>query len=170
MLNILESCTEYSIDLTKVTNESLSQLYNDLGDDIKYKNSIRLTGDDIEKYNIDSNAIDYDSVEFLDSILEDTLETLIGKHPHYLVFASGCRWNGNSGYKFCDNITDTVYRDYDITLLLEEQQKNCIKCRESSHDVPTGSTTIIIGISQEIYEQLEDADFNDIEKFAMSKF
>ena len=172
-LNILDSVTYYAVDLTKVDTEIKKKMEEDFGS-LEEENLgnqyLSMTMHDIDKFNIDYKAVNWDSSEFMEDELECLLESYLNKHPHYLVFASGCRWNGASGYKFCDDIKDTVYRDYEVTLTLEEHSENCIKCRESSHDVPMGSTTIIRGLSKEEYEKLEDAEFAEVEQFAMSKF
>ena len=177
-LNILDSVTYYNVNLNKVDDEIKKKMEEDFGAlDTKSPDSKRIEPDwlnmtlhDIDRYGIDSNAVDWDSGEFIEEELEWLLESYLNSHPHYLVFASGCRWNGASGYTFCENITDTVKRRYEISLVLEEQGESSIKCIESSHDVPTGSTTIIVGLTEEEYERLEDADFSEVEKFAMSKF
>lgn len=173
-LNILDSVTYYDVNLNKVDDEIKQKLADDVGDlDIKDSDEpdwLNMTLHDIDRYGINSDAVDWESGEFMEDELEWLLESYLNSHPHYLVFASGCRWNGASGYTFCEKITDTVKRPYEISLVLEEQGESCIKCIESSHDVPTGSTTIIVGLTEEEYERLEDADFSEVEKFAMSKF
>lgn len=113
--------------------------------------------------NPDDGEVDLDAAEMM-------LTNLIGKHPYYLVFAKGCRYNGASGYKFCNNIIDTFMRDYESNIIIVDNTKNAIKCRESSHDVPMGSDTYIIGLTRSEYEHYEDADFTEIEQFALSKF
>lgn len=168
-LNILDSVTYYSVNLEKVDSEIKKKMDEEYGS-LDGETFLSISMHDIDKFNIDYDAVNWDSSEFMDDELEWLLESYLNNHPYYLVFASGCRWNGASGYKICSDIKDTVYRGYDVTLILEEQGKNCIKCRESSHDVPMGSTTIIIGLSNEEYEKLEDAEFDEIEQFAMSKF
>ena len=172
-LNILDSVTYYDVNLNKVDDEIKKKMEEDFGTlDTELPDSdwLNMTLHDIDRYGIDSSAVNWDSGEFMEDELEWLLESYLNSHPHYLVFASGCRWNGASGYTFCENITDTVKRRYEISLVLEEQGESSIKCIESSHDVPTGSTTIIVGLTEEEYERLEDADFSEVEKFAMSKF
>lgn len=117
----------------------------------------------IEKYNLEDYVKDYD--EYDEVLLGEYLIDKIGKYPHYLVFASGCRWNGASGYTICDNILKTVSRDYDISLYEDKPLKNGYAFTESSHDVPMGSTTYIIGLTEQEYERLEDAEFNEVEEF-----
>lgn len=170
-LNILDSVTYYTVDLEKIDDETKKRMEEDFGS-LDEENSpyLSITMHDIDRYDIDSNAVNWDTGKFMEDELEWLLESYLNSHPHYLVFASGCRWNGVSGYTFCEDIKDTVYRNYDITLTLEEQGESCIRCRESSHDVPMGSTTIIVGLTEDEYERLEDAEFEEIENFAMSKF
>jgi hypothetical protein len=168
-LNILDSVNYYTVNIDKIDEETKKKMEEEYGS-LENETFLSICMCDIDKFNIDYNAVNWDSGEFMEEELEWLLESYLNEHPYYLVFASGCRWNGASGYKICTNINDTVYRDYEVTLTLEEQGKDCIKCRESSHDVPMGSTTIIIGLTNEEYEKLEDASFEEVEKFAMSKF
>ena len=167
-MNILGSCTFYDVNLLKIPADIREKLDKEFDFDAD-SSEVRLSEETIDKYNIPSETVDYDSCDFDEDELEYTLEDLIGNHPNYLVFASGCRWNGASGYTFCDNITDTVKRNYEISLRLVEQFKNGIECIESSHDVPTGSHTYIIGITDEERDSLEDADFSEIEEFVNRK-
>ena len=167
MHNILEECSYCDIDLLKI-NDSIRQELEKNYDIDADCTVLRLCESDILKYNIPEEAIDFDSFEFDEYELESILIDNIGKFPYYLVFANGCTWNGDSGYTFCNDIIKTVYRPYDISLSIIENIKNGILCMESSHDVPTGSKTYIIGLSEEEYEKLEDSDFNDIKDFVES--
>lgn len=167
-MNILDSCTYYEVDLLKLSDSfrhSVDNVYSIDADTVKLPISLS----DINKLNIPEEAINYDSVEFDEYELESLLIDYIGKHPAYLVFASGCKWNGVSGYKICDDIKNTVIRNYDISLILINQFKNGIECMEYSHDVPTGSPTYILGISNEDREKIEDMEFNDIENYVNTR-
>lgn len=86
----------------------------------------------------------------------------------YLVYAYGCRWNGASGYKICDKIEETIYRDHDATLRPREctDQGNILVCIESSQDVPTGATTVIVALNNKDRTRLEDATFDKVKVFA----
>lgn len=166
MQNLLESCTFCEIDLNKVSDKTRKELTKDFDLD-EIDKTIILTEDCLKKYNIDYDCIiDYQfDKEELNYIITDQ----IGKYPYYLVFASNVRWNGSSGYKICDEPHKTCERDYDVTLLLNRVEKNAMFCIESSHDVPTGAETIIIGLSIEDYERLNDAEFKEVEEF-VSKY
>lgn len=165
MFDILESCTYYPIDLELLDSKILEKIKDEYGIDESDK-YITLDGVTIDDLNINSEAIRYESADFDKISLEDILESYIGKHPYYLVFASGCRWNGASGYKITSNIIDTVLRDYEISLYyISHIEDRALICKESSHDVPMGSETFIIGISEDEYEKLEDFEFDEIEEF-----
>lgn len=96
------------------------------------------------------------------------LNHFIKEANQYLVFASGCRWNGASGYKFCDNVADTISRSYDVTITPRavSARGKTLVCCESSHDVPMGSTTIIVALTKDEYQLLRHADFEEVEAFA----
>lgn len=169
-MNILNACTTYNVNLLKVGMDIRAKLEESWGSLDADCQEITMNLNDIEEFEIPSNAVDYDSFEFDEEELQYILEDLIGNHPHYLVFASKCTWNGANGYKFCNNIIDTCVRNYEISLTLREKGTNAILCTESSHDVPTGSPTYIIGLSNKEYNKLENADFSEVENFAKSKF
>ena len=163
-MNILAACTFYDVDLLKLDKDLYDTLAHDYSIDADCP-VLRIPETDIEHYNIPSEAIDWDSCEFDEYDLEDIMEGYIGKYPHYLVFASGCKWNGASGYKLCDNILQTVYRNYEISLSFVEKGKRKTEFIESSHDVPTGSTTYIVGLTEKEYNKLVDAEFEEVERF-----
>ena len=56
-------------------------------------------------------------------------------------------------------------KDEDVRAEVAEAE-NALELRESSHDVPTGSQTYIIGISTEEYNKLSEAEFEEVVKFA----
>lgn len=169
-MNILASCLYCTVDLLKVddkTRETISKEFNVDADNTM----LSMSEEDIKEFNIDYSAIDPKSYEFDEYILEDILTTMLGKHPYYLVYAKGCKWNGASGYTFCTDIKNTVSRGYEISLETQEEiTDRAIKCIESSHDVPNGGITIIVGISNKEYKKLENADFNKIEEFVFNIF
>lgn len=165
MINLFEDCTFYPVILNKLDPEKEAELRDALGFDGS-ESVIDLNGSDIELYDIDSNAIDYDRSYFDGQLLETILEDEVGTHPHYLVFAANVRWNGHSGYKICDDIMQTIERNYDFTLYkVRGFTDRALVCLESSHDVPTGANTVIVGLSTEEAEKFEDAEFEEIEKF-----
>lgn len=165
-MNILDSCTFYKVDQTKLNSE---QMHNYIGDSLDDGDLI-LSLEEIRNADISEDAIDWQSGEFDRDELNYILTDKIGKFPHYLVIACNCKWNGASGYMITDEITKTCERSYDISLDLQEEGRNAIKCRESSHDVPTGSTTYIVGISNKDFNKLEGVDLNDLIKYAESRF
>lgn len=169
-MNILGSCTYYDVNVLRLSQDLYDKLNKEYASIDADCSTLTMSENDISEFHIPCEAIDYDSFEFDEEELESVLTDLLGKHPYYVVLASGCRWNGSSGYKICKNILEVCYRNYDITLILQEKHKDAIKCIESSHDVPTGSPTYIIGISQEEYNRLIEAQFEEVVKFVESKF
>lgn len=165
-MNILDSCTFCEVDQTKLNSE---QLRNFVGDSLD-EGSLILSLEQIKNADIPEEAIDWESGEFDREELNYILTDKIGRLPHYLVVARGCRWNGASGYMFTDEITKTCERSYDVSLDLVEEGKNAIKCRESSHDVPMGGTTYIIGLTEEEFELLEEKELDKLIEIAEARF
>jgi len=171
MKNILASCTFVDVIIDELP-EDLKQKVIEAYELEEDEPVVRITEEEVDYLEIPYECLDDDSWDFNTKKLSYVLHDYLGKHPWYLVVAKHCTWNGMSGYKFFrdTHIVNTVTRDYDITLLLEQRGKDAILCTESSHDVPQGSSTYIIGISEEEYERLSEADYSEIEKFAESKF
>lgn len=164
-MNILAECTLYPIDILKLSEKTREELEKEYSIDSDCT-SILINGNDVEKLSIPEEAIDYDGVEFDSDTLEDVMTSYLGKHPYYLVFGQGMRYNGASGYKIVSNIIETCTRDYDISLsIVEDLGNDTIICIESSHDVPTGHKTIMIGLTNEEADGLEEYDFNEVEEF-----
>ena len=165
-MNILDSCTFYEVDQTKLNSE---QLRNFVGDSLD-EGSLILSLEQIKNADIPEEAIDWESGGFDREELNYILTDKIGRLPHYLVIACSCRWNGASGYMFTDEIAKTCERSYDVSLDLVEEGRNAIKCRESSHDVPMGGTTYIIGLTEEEFELLEEKELDKLIEIAEARF
>jgi len=165
-MNILDSCTFYKVDQTKLNDEQMRNYVGDSPDE----GDLILSLEEIRNADISEDAIDWESGEFDEDELNYILTDKIGKFPHYLVIACGCKYNGASGYMFTDEITKTCERSYDISLDLQEEGRNAIKCRESSHDVPMGGKTYIIGLTEEEFELLEEKELDKLIEIAESRF
>ena len=136
-------------------------------------------GDDKEYFDIaavdeDNYDIPYDAIveEYWDDeeTIEESLEDYIKKGDKYLVYAYGVRWNGADGYKIAKSRVDAITRDYEVTISVDsEYTGKATKCRESSHDVPMGSTTYIIPISNAEAEEIEDMSFSEVQSFVEKK-
>ena len=125
----------------------------------------------VEDYGIPDEAVYWDDSIYDEEDAEFYLRMLIKEAPKYLVFASGCRWNGASGYKVCDDLADIVRRDYEVTIHSVAASKGgkVLKCLESSHDVPTGAVTYIVALTNNESEAIENMDFDMVRAFVTKK-
>lgn len=98
----------------------------------------------------------------------DFMEQFLKEYDHYLVVAYSSNWRGQTGYRFTDNIRDTVYRNYDVTqnIIGGTNSRKSLLIMEYHHDVPMGHETIIIGLTDKEYEKLDYSSFEDIIDFA----
>jgi len=154
----------YPVDPNKLTDEQRKAL--DCEEECDYW--ITLTGADIEEYDIDYDAVDwYDSECELDCD-PDYADNFIKKAPAYLVFAYGCTWNGANGYTIKQTFKEAISRSYDNTQYIKGQSKGrkVLYVSEHSHDVPMGSSTKYIALTEKEYERLSNADFDTVENFA----
>ena len=113
----------------------------------------------------------YEGYEFSEDEFLDFMEQFLKEYDHYLVVAYSSNWRGQTGYKFTDNIIDTVYRKYDVTqnIIGGTNSRKSLLIKEYHHDVPMGHETIIIGLTEKEYEKLDYSSFEDIIEFADTK-
>ena len=154
----------YPFDWELVDEETIEKME---ADGFDRENEWDVSVANIEHYNIPFEAIDYSFGYWEDEEARYWLEDLIKEADHYLVFASGCRWDGASGYKICDDVLDTIARDYDVVIYPRTATRGgkCLVCHEASHDVPMGSTTTIVALTENEYERLKDAEFEAVARF-----
>lgn len=125
---------------------------------------------DLRKIDIQKVGSEYD-YEFNEDEFLDFMEQFLKEYDHYLVVAYSSNWRGQTGYKFTDNIIDTVYRKYDVTqnIIGGTNSRKSLLIKEYHHDVPMGHETIIIGLTEKEYEKLDYSSVEDIIKFADTK-
>ncbi len=125
---------------------------------------------DLRKIDIQEVGNEYD-YEFNEDEFLDFMEQFLKEYDHYLVVAYSSNWRGQTGYKFTDNIIDTVYREYDVTqnIIGGTNSRKSLLIKEYHHDVPMGHETIIIGLTEKEYEKLDYSSVEDIIKFADTK-
>lgn len=113
----------------------------------------------------------YEGYEFSEDEFLDFMEQFLKEYDHYLVVAYSSNWRGQTGYRFTDNIIDTVYRKYDVTqnIIGGTNSRKSLLIMEYHHDVPMGHETIIIGLTDKEYEKLDYSSFEDIIDFADTK-
>lgn len=125
---------------------------------------------DLREIDIQEVGNEYD-YEFNEDEFLDFMEQFLKEYDHYLVVAYSSNWRGQTGYKFTDNIIDTVYRKYDVTqnIIGGTNSRKSLLIKEYHHDVPMGHETIIIGLTEKEYEKLDYSSVEDIIKFADTK-
>lgn len=125
---------------------------------------------DLREIDIQEVGNEYD-YEFNEDEFLDFMEQFLKEYDHYLVVAYSSNWRGQTGYKFTDNIIDTVYRKYDVTqnIIGGTNSRKSLLIKEYHHDVPMGHETIIIGLTEKEYEKLDYSSFEDIIEFADTK-
>lgn len=103
---------------------------------------------------------------------EDFVNSIMKEQNHYLVCAYSCTWDGRTGYKIVDDIEDAFARSYDVNQYITGASKGgkTLRICESSHDVPMGHSVVIIGLTDNEYKKIENADwignFKSIMNFA----
>lgn len=125
---------------------------------------------DLREIDIQEVGNEYD-YEFNEDEFLDFMEQFLKEYDHYLVVAYSSNWRGQTGYKFTDNIIDTVYRNYDVTqnIIGGTNSRKSLLIMEYHHDVPMGHETIIIGLTEKEYEKLDYSSVKDIIEFADTK-
>lgn len=122
---------------------------------------------DIERLNVPYDAVNWDNGYDSSEEHADYMEQLLKSANHYLVFAQGCCWDGASGYLLTESTEKLVRLSYDTSIYptATSRGKKVLQCREYSHDVPMGSTTYLIALTDREYQILANATFAEVEKF-----
>lgn len=109
---------------------------------------------------------EYENSEFIHALMN------YKAYDHYLVVLFGATWNGASGYRFFDKYDECFYRDYDASMYVTgaSVKGKCLTLREHHHDVPMGHRSIIIGLTENEYQKLENKDVQEIIEYAENMF
>lgn len=162
-IDLREVGNYYFVDWDMLDDETIERLEAD-----GYEEEMDVTMNEIDEYNIPFVAVDMSFGYWDEDDARFMLSQYIKGADHYLVFANGCRWDGASGYKFADDIVDTIYRDYDVTIYPKTATKGgkTLVCTEHSHDVPMGARTTIIALTDNEYERLVNSEWDVVRRFA----
>ena len=158
----------YMVNIPSLAHDIEAILFNEGYYDPEWdEDDIYLDATVIDKLDIPASSVDFTDELYDENDVENYLLSLLQEANHYLVFASGCRWNGASGYTIVDDIKDTIHRNYPISIYPKaiSEDKKKLTCLEFSHDVPTGHSTFIIALSDEEKAFLEDANFEEVKRF-----
>lgn len=163
--NIFDILFEYPVDVGDCTEEVQERLLEEYGC-IEYNSIMWMSGDEINEFEINTDAVDWSFGQSID--MEYFYDDLIRESDHYLCFACGVTWNGYDGYKLSGNFIDSILRDYDSNQIIRKisKGKKAIVFTEYSHDVPMGSTTVVISLTDKEYGTLKKASFDKVKSFA----
>ena len=125
----------------------------------------------VDGYTPFDDEVEEDTCGWDKEIADEVMGNLLDEADHYLVFARGCKWDGASGYKFAKNYNEVIERWYEFSLypISHSDDYKVLVCKEYSHDVPMGSTTIIVALTDEEYEELSNSNFEEVEQFVEEK-
>lgn len=165
-VNLCEAGLYYRVDGHGMSEECKKRL-QDGGYEFDGDHLITIWAPDIERFKVPYGNVLWEESWYDQEQFDDILTDLAKPADHYLVFASGCRWDGASGYKFADSIRECISRNYDATIepVKVSPGGKTLVCCESSHDVPRGSTTYIVALTNREYEHLRYAAFDSIDQF-----
>ena len=109
---------------------------------------------------------EFDDIEF-----DDFVGELIKKTEHYLIVAYNSNWRGQTGYKFVNSIRDIFIRDYECSqyVMGGNKDNSILSLKEFHHDCPMGFECVVIALTDEQFENLENAKFDDIVSFGDEK-
>ncbi len=98
---------------------------------------------------------------------EERLSMFLKPANHYLVYARGVNWTGEDGFRFTSSRASAVYRNYEASIYPRSASSNgkVLLCREYSHDVPTGSQTFFVALTDSEYDRLSERDCRAAKRF-----
>lgn len=119
---------------------------------------------DSDAFNLTEEPLD---VKYQEEMAYYYLRQVLKKADHYLVFVTKSRWDGAAGYRFADNILQTVQRNDTATIcpINASRQGKILECVESSHDVPMGALTYIVALTERECSKLSNSPFDVVEEF-----
>lgn len=161
--NLTEAFTLYPVNIDKVKDEKFLKEYSDADC------TVLLDEEAISSYDQSVyEATDWSDAEIDEDLRDEVLSSLIRSGYGYLIFAKGCRWDGASGYRLVKNVDEAFSRNYEASIspVSVSAGGKTLVCRESSHDVPTGSETIVVALTEKEYDRLDYADFEEVARFA----
>ena len=108
----------------------------------------------------------WDREEFVDTLL-----FFLKEYNHYLIVGYNSDWRGRTGYSLVNDVIDTVLRNYDVTqnIIGVTNSRKSLLIMEYSHDVPMGHKTLIVGLTDNEYEKLENSSYEKVMDFADKK-
>ena len=164
-INLLEAGSFVNVDTTKISKEKIVELEK-CGFEFSEEGICLIWYPDIDTYGVPYDSVLWESTFVDEYDMNDVMSQLIKSADHYLVYSKCCCWDGTSGYKITNSVTDCLYRDCDSTIIpiAVSKQGKTLTCRESNHDV-WGSITYIIALTEREYRKLYNAEFKTITKF-----
>lgn len=102
---------------------------------------------------------------FDDVAFSEMISSLIDPDfSHYLIVLDGSRWNGASGYKIVKSFDSVLHRGYECSIypVKSLQKGKVLILRESHHDVPQGHPSVIVGLTLNQYNKIENMDIDQI--------
>lgn len=108
---------------------------------------------------INDNDFEYGWYDYTDFMI--FVNDLIKPANHYLVVAYGSNWRGQTGYKLVSDICDAFFRNDNCSQYVvgSSSRGKSLLITESNHDVPMGYDTLIIALTDNEWNYLNNADF-----------
>jgi hypothetical protein len=128
-----------------------------------------------EPYSVPYEAVDYFTNEndfyFYEDEFEDYVNGLLKEYPRYIVCAFNHTWDKRTGYKVVKELKEAFMFDYEVSIYLEETSKHNKSAlfKIHSHDNPMGSNFIILGLTYNEFEKVENMGFDSAIDFIKSK-
>ena len=87
----------------------------------------------------------------------DSWSSKLVKSNHYLTYVQNCIWDGAPGYRVTKNVQDAFMRDYDVSMrsFSSDDKGKWVKFNEYSHDMPNGTQTIVISLTDDEYDKIK---------------
>lgn len=95
----------------------------------------------------------------------DILHACLKHAKHYLLYGVNMTWDGHSGYKIIDALSEALYREYEVSDTIVDYNRRTLALSESSHDIPMGAPVYVIGIDERTKRTLENSDFATVKRF-----
>lgn len=156
--------TYYDIPIRDIKENKRDEVGYESLDDIVSIDGVTLSNSEYVEDTSNAEFCEFDKSQF-----EDIIHNLMNWQKYYafLIIGFNSNWRGQTGYKIVGDYNDIFFRDYEVSFYATGSNSTgkYLKLKEYSHDVPTGHTTLVIGLVKKEYDRIKKMEFDQIIKF-----
>lgn len=92
------------------------------------------------------------------------LESCLKPAPYYLLYGECLTWDKRDGGDVVGDLSEALYRGYEVTDTIVRYDGRTLELCESSHDVPMGAPFYVIGISERTKRAIDNGGYDALKR------